>query len=79
MWLKILLNNKILSVWYSWTLSISVRCISIKLHVLDTIESGDYKMTACIDDRDSVGVLCSELISPLLPKIVLQVKFQFDC
>jgi len=56
MWLKMLLSSKILSLWYSWTLGISIRWISIRHCVLDTIECGDYTMTACIDDRDSVLV-----------------------
>lgn len=56
MWLKMLLCKKILSAQYSWALGISMRWISIKLCVMQTIECGDYTKMACIDTRDSVLV-----------------------
>jgi hypothetical protein len=54
MWLKVLLCKKILSVQYIWALGISMKWISIRLCVSQTIECGDCTKTACIDTRDSV-------------------------
>lgn len=56
MLLKMLLCKKILSAQYSWALGTSVRWISIRLCIMQTIECADYTKTACVDTRDSVLV-----------------------